>query len=184
MCAPSIRRARSMRRSTWSSSGASSPASAATRRPTSSRANACASSTGAARGCCRGSSICTRTCASPAPRARRTWRSGLRAAAAGGFVDVCCMPNTRPVNDSRVVTEMLVAKARAIGTARLHPIGAITVGQQGEQLDRDGRPEGRRRRRRQRRRALRDQQPGHAARPRVRARRSTFPSSSTPRTTR
>lgn len=60
--------------------------------------------------------------------------SGLRAAAAGGFVDVCCMPNTHPVNDSRVVTEMLVAKARALGTVRLHPIGAITVGQQGERL--------------------------------------------------
>ena len=85
-------------------------------------------------GCCRGSSTCTRTCASPAPRARKTWASGLRAAAAGGFVDVCCMPNTRPVNDSRVVTEMLVAKARAVGDVRLHPIGAITVGQRGEQL--------------------------------------------------
>lgn len=60
--------------------------------------------------------------------------SGLRAAAAGGFVDVCCMPNTRPVNDSRVVTEMLVAKSRALETVRLHPIGAITVGQKGEQL--------------------------------------------------
>jgi dihydroorotase len=60
--------------------------------------------------------------------------SGLRAAAAGGFVDVCCMPNTRPVNDARVVTEMLVAKARALGGVRLHPIGAITVGQRGEQL--------------------------------------------------
>jgi dihydroorotase len=60
--------------------------------------------------------------------------SGLRAAAAGGFVDVCCMPNTRPVNDSRVVTEMLVAKARALASVRLHPIGAITVGQRGEQL--------------------------------------------------
>ncbi|HEY6463208.1 MAG TPA: dihydroorotase [Polyangiaceae bacterium] len=60
--------------------------------------------------------------------------SGLRAAAAGGFVDVCCMPNTRPVNDSRVVTEMLVSKAKALGGVRLHPIGAITVGQKGEQL--------------------------------------------------
>ena len=60
--------------------------------------------------------------------------SGLSAAAAGGFVDVCVMANTRPVNDSRVVTEMLVAKARAVGTVRLHPIGAITMGQRGEQL--------------------------------------------------
>ena len=60
--------------------------------------------------------------------------SGLRAAAAGGFVDVCCMPNTRPVNDSRVVTEMLVGKARALGGVRLHPIGAITMGQKGAEL--------------------------------------------------
>jgi dihydroorotase len=60
--------------------------------------------------------------------------SGLRAAAAGGFVDVCCMPNTRPVNDSRVVTEMLVGRARSLDLVRLHPIAAITVGQRGEQL--------------------------------------------------
>ncbi|MGO9836126.1 MAG: dihydroorotase [Polyangiaceae bacterium] len=60
--------------------------------------------------------------------------SGLRAAAAGGFVDVCCMPNTRPVNDSRVVTEMLVAKARSLESVRLHPIAAITMGQKGERL--------------------------------------------------
>jgi dihydroorotase len=60
--------------------------------------------------------------------------SGLAAAAAGGFTDVCVMPNTRPVNDTRAVTELLVHKARAIGGTRLHPIAAITVGQKGETL--------------------------------------------------
>ena len=60
--------------------------------------------------------------------------SGLAAAAAGGFVDVCAMPNTRPVNDTRAVTELLVHKAKAIGGTRLHPIAAITIGQQGDQL--------------------------------------------------
>ena len=60
--------------------------------------------------------------------------SGLRAAAAGGFVDVCVMPNTRPVNDNRAITEMLLFKSRALAGARLHPIGAITVGQKGEAL--------------------------------------------------
>ncbi len=70
----------------------------------------------------------------PGAEGKEDIASGLRAAAAGGFVDVCAMPNTRPVNDSRVVTEMLVAKARALGSVRLHPIGAITVGQRGEQL--------------------------------------------------
>jgi dihydroorotase len=70
----------------------------------------------------------------PGAEGKEDVASGLRAAAAGGFVDVCCMPNTRPVNDSRVVTEGLVAKARAAGGIRMHPIGAITVGQNGEQL--------------------------------------------------
>jgi dihydroorotase len=60
--------------------------------------------------------------------------TGLRAAAAGGFVAVCAMPNTRPVNDTRAVTEMLVAKAKGLGGTHLHPIGAITVGQKGEAL--------------------------------------------------
>ncbi len=60
--------------------------------------------------------------------------SALRAAAAGGFVDICAMPNTKPVNDTRAVTEMLVYKARSLGGTRLHPIGAITVGLGGEQL--------------------------------------------------
>jgi dihydroorotase len=70
----------------------------------------------------------------PGAEGKENIASGLRAAAAGGFVDVCCMPNTRPVNDSRAVTEMLVAKGRAQNAARLHPIGAITVGQKGQEL--------------------------------------------------
>jgi dihydroorotase len=60
--------------------------------------------------------------------------SGLRAAAAGGFAAVCAMPNTRPVNDTRAVTEMLVAKAKSVGGTRLHPIAAVTMGQKGEEL--------------------------------------------------
>ncbi|AKV02169.1 Dihydroorotase [Labilithrix luteola] len=60
--------------------------------------------------------------------------SGLAAAAAGGFTDICAMPNTRPVNDTRAITEMLVHKSRAIGGTRLHPIGAITLGQKGDTL--------------------------------------------------
>lgn len=60
--------------------------------------------------------------------------SGLRAAAAGGFAHVCCMANTRPINDTRAVTEMMVARSREHGGAQLHPIGAITKGQRGEEL--------------------------------------------------
>ena len=60
--------------------------------------------------------------------------SGLRAAAAGGFTAVCAMPNTKPVNDTRAITEMMLARAKAAGGCRLYPIAAMTVGLQGEQL--------------------------------------------------
>lgn len=60
--------------------------------------------------------------------------TGLAAAAAGGFAHVCVMPNTRPVNDTRSITEAMVARARSLGGAALHPIGAITMGQKGAEL--------------------------------------------------
>ncbi len=60
--------------------------------------------------------------------------SGLAAAAAGGFAHVCVMPNTKPVNDTRAVTEMMLGRAREVGGAKLHPIGAITRGQKGQEL--------------------------------------------------
>jgi dihydroorotase len=60
--------------------------------------------------------------------------SGLTAAAAGGFAHVCVMPNTRPVNDTRAITEMMLARADRCGGPKLHPIGAITMGQRGQEL--------------------------------------------------
>jgi len=60
--------------------------------------------------------------------------SGLRAAARGGYAHVCAMPNTRPVNDTRAVTEMMLSRAAAQRGPQLHPIGAITVGQAGQKL--------------------------------------------------
>jgi len=60
--------------------------------------------------------------------------SGTRAAAAGGFTSVCCMPNTKPVNDNKTVTSYIVAKAKAEGFVNVFPIGAITQGSNGERL--------------------------------------------------
>lgn len=60
--------------------------------------------------------------------------SGLGAAAAGGYAHVCVMPNTNPVNDTRAVTELMLARSRELGGPTLHPIGAITRGQKGEEL--------------------------------------------------
>jgi adenine deaminase len=48
----------------------------------------------------------------PGIRARRDHRTGARAAAAGGFTSICCMPNTLPVNDSATVTSYIVERAR------------------------------------------------------------------------
>lgn len=60
--------------------------------------------------------------------------SGSRAAAAGGYTSVCCMPNTNPVNDCRAVTDLMVRRAREVGLARVHPVGAISRGLRGESL--------------------------------------------------
>jgi dihydroorotase len=60
--------------------------------------------------------------------------TGTRAAAAGGFTTICCMPNTRPVNDQRTVTELIVRRSREVGTVRVRPIGAITAGLEGKAL--------------------------------------------------
>src|SRR5689334_17039775 len=60
--------------------------------------------------------------------------SGSRAAAAGGFTSVCCMPNTKPVNDSATVTSYIVERARRNAIVNVFPIGAITKGSAGEEL--------------------------------------------------
>jgi dihydroorotase len=60
--------------------------------------------------------------------------SGSRAAAAGGFTSVCCMPNTKPVNDSVTVTSYIVERARRSSVVNVFPIGAITKGSAGEEL--------------------------------------------------
>ncbi len=59
--------------------------------------------------------------------------SGTKAAAAGGFTGVACMPNTRPVNDSRSVTLLILARA-AQGSARVYPVGAISKNSAGDSL--------------------------------------------------
>jgi dihydroorotase len=63
-----------------------------------------------------------------------TIESGARAAAAGGFTTICCMPNTLPVNDSATVTSYIVQRAREVAIVNVFPIGAITKGSIGEEL--------------------------------------------------
>ncbi len=65
---------------------------------------------------------------------KETIESGTRAAAAGGFTTICCMPNTNPINDNRSITELILKEARLRGAVRVLPIGAITKGSNGEEL--------------------------------------------------
>ena len=61
----------------------------------------------------------------PGQEYKETIETGTRAAAAGGFTAVACMPNTRPVNDNAAVTRYILEKA--VGCqARVYPVGAIS----------------------------------------------------------
>ena len=63
-----------------------------------------------------------------------TIETGGKAAAAGGFTTICCMPNTKPVNDNATVTSYIVERARHLSPVRVLPIGAITKNSDGEEL--------------------------------------------------
>lgn len=63
-----------------------------------------------------------------------TIETGSRAAAAGGFTSICCMPNTQPVNDNATVTSYIVDRARRFAMVNVFPIGAITKNSTGEEL--------------------------------------------------
>ena len=60
--------------------------------------------------------------------------SGSAAAVRGGFTQVCCMPNTQPVCDNAAIVGYIVARAKEVGLCKVRPIGAITRGEQGENL--------------------------------------------------
>jgi dihydroorotase len=63
-----------------------------------------------------------------------TIATGAKAAAAGGFTAVCAMPNTDPVTDNQAAVGFIVKQAQAAEAARVYPIGAISLGQKGQQL--------------------------------------------------
>ena len=70
----------------------------------------------------------------PGQESSETIETGTRAAARGGFTAVCCMPNTKPVNDNASVTRFILDRAKAGGCARVWPIGAASVGSRSEAI--------------------------------------------------
>ncbi len=70
----------------------------------------------------------------PGGEASETIETGLKAAVAGGFTAVCPMPNTRPVNDSPILTRTLVERGEKLGLARVLPIAAVSPNSNGKKL--------------------------------------------------
>ncbi|HXC46659.1 MAG TPA: dihydroorotase [Candidatus Sulfotelmatobacter sp.] len=70
----------------------------------------------------------------PGQENSETIESGTLAAARGGFTVVCCMPNTKPVNDNASITRFIVDRARAHGHVHVWPIGAASIGSKGENI--------------------------------------------------
>ena len=60
--------------------------------------------------------------------------SGSKAAVAGGFTQVCCMPNTNPVCDNAVVVSYIMNRQKETGLCKINPIGAITRGEEGKAM--------------------------------------------------
>jgi dihydroorotase len=70
----------------------------------------------------------------PGEEYKETIESGIRAAAAGGFTSICCMPNTRPVNDNGQVTEFIIQTARQCRSVNVYPVAAISRGLAGKEM--------------------------------------------------
>ena len=65
---------------------------------------------------------------------KETIETGSKASARGGYTAVCTMPNLNPVPDSAAHLEQQLELIRNNAVIHVYPYGAITVGQQGEQL--------------------------------------------------
>jgi dihydroorotase len=70
----------------------------------------------------------------PGLEAKEDIASGTRAAAAGGFTTIACMPNTNPAVDSAILVSGILQRAQAEGVVNVKVIGALSKGQQGKEL--------------------------------------------------
>jgi len=70
----------------------------------------------------------------PGGEHKETIASGTEAAARGGFVTICCMPNTDPPLDNRATLESVQKVVAEQGKVRVLPIGCVSRGRQGKEL--------------------------------------------------
>ncbi|MBR2903427.1 MAG: dihydroorotase [Clostridia bacterium] len=65
---------------------------------------------------------------------KETIESGCKAAVKGGFTQVCCMPNTNPVADNKIIIGYIKERAKEVNLCKVNPIGAISKGEKGEEM--------------------------------------------------
>lgn len=65
---------------------------------------------------------------------RATLESEMKAAVAGGVTSLACPPDTDPPLDEPGLVEMLKRRAESLSLARVHPLGALTLGLEGEKI--------------------------------------------------
>ena len=65
---------------------------------------------------------------------KETVATGCLAAVVGGVTSVACMANTNPVNDNAAVTSYIIEKAAVAGLANVFPVGAVSLGMEGNHL--------------------------------------------------
>lgn len=70
----------------------------------------------------------------PGDEEEETIASGCRAAVAGGFTGVACMPNTKPALDNESQIEFVIREAQRVGLCNVWPVGAVTKGRTGKEL--------------------------------------------------
>ena len=70
----------------------------------------------------------------PGREDEETIASGARAAVAGGFTSIACMPNTQPPIEGEEGARFVIGKARQARAAKVYPVAAITKGLRGETL--------------------------------------------------
>lgn len=70
----------------------------------------------------------------PGLEAKEDIASGTKAAAAGGFTTIACMPNTKPTVDQAIVVSGILHRAQVEGVVNVKVIGALSKGQQGKEL--------------------------------------------------
>jgi dihydroorotase len=70
----------------------------------------------------------------PGREDEETIETGARAAVAGGFTSIACMPNTDPAIEGEEGVKFVLAKAAEANLARVYPVAAISRGLGGETL--------------------------------------------------